>query len=404
MINLSNIYFHIDVNNAFLSWEAVKRLKEGETTDLRTIPSAVAGDPKNRTGIILAKSKPAKDLGVKTGEPIFSAMKKCPDLVCVPPNHSYYEQESLKLRKILEDFSDEVIPYSIDECFITYIPLLGSVMEVANNIKDRIFNELGFTVNIGISDTRYLAKVASDFEKPNKIHTLYVSEIKEKFWPLPIENMFLLGGKTAAKLKSIGIDTVYKLANTDINILRAHLKSQGEDLYNYAWGKDIDERHQKHEVPKSVGHSKTSVTDLTNLEDIYSFILDVANDTSNRLRKENMKASTITVTLKTSNFKVYSMAYTLPFATNVTNEIFKDSKNIFDKMYKGEPLRLIGISLSNLELDETTQLNLFESFNEKEHKLDKTVDNLLNQFGGLSVTRGSLINNKKDTFRKNSIN
>jgi DNA polymerase-4 len=401
VIELTKIYFHIDVNNAFLSWEAVKRLKEGETTDLRTIPSAVAGDPKNRTGIILAKSKPAKDKGVKTGEPIFSAMKKCPNLICVPPNHKYYEKESIKLRKILEDFSDEVIPYSIDECFITYIPLLGEVMEVANNIKERIFNELGFTVNIGISDTRYLAKVASDFEKPNKIHTLYTSEIKEKFWPLPIENMFLLGSKTANKLKTLGIDTVYKLANTDINILKAHLKSQGEDLYNYAWGKDIDERHQKHETPKSIGHSKTSPYDLTDLEYIYSFMLDVVQDTSNRLRAENMKANTITVTLKTSNFKIYSMAQTLPFATNGTNEIFNDSKNIFNKMYKGEPLRLIGISLSNLEPDETTQLNIFETFNEKEHKLDKTVDDILKKFGNNLVTRASLIHNDKTKNNNN---
>lgn len=402
MIKLSKIYFHIDVNNAFLSWEAVKRLKEGEQIDLRTIPSAVAGDPKNRTGIILAKSKPAKDMGVKTGEPIFAAMKKCPNLLCVPPNHSYYEAESKKLRKLLEDFSDEIEPYSIDECFISYIPLLGSVMDVANNIKDRIFNELGFTVNIGISDTKYLAKVASDFEKPNKIHTLYTSEIKEKFWPLPIETMFLLGGKTAAKLKAIGIDTVGKLANTDIKILKAHLKSQGEDLYNYAWGKDIDERHQKKETPKSVGHSKTSSYDLTNLEEIYSFILDVVQDTCNRLRKENMKANTITISLKTSNFKVYSSSSTLDFPTNGTSEIYKDCKNIFNKMYKGEPLRLIGVSLSNLELDETTQLNLFENFNEKEHKLDKTVDTILNKFGNNHlITRGSLIHSDKNS--KNNI-
>lgn len=392
VINLSKIYFHIDVNNAFLSWEAVKRLKESETTDLRTIPSAIAGDPKKRTGVILAKSPIAKKMGVKTGEPLFSAIKKCPNLVCVPPNHEYYEKQGIKLKKFLEKYSDEIEPYSIDECFIAHIPLLGEPLEVANKIKDDIYNTFGYTVNIGVSDTKYLAKIASDFEKPNKIHTLYRYEIKEKLWPLQIESMFLLGGKTAAKLRAIGIDTVGKLAKIDVNILKTHLKSHGEELYNFAWGKDIDEKHERKETPKSVGHSKTSSYDLINLEEIYSFLLDITCDTASRLRKENMKARTITVNVKTNNFKVYSSSYTLDFSTDVTTEIFNASKNIFNKMYKGEPLRLIGISLSNLEESELSQLNIFDKTNEKEHKLDKTVDDILNKFhDNHIVTRGSLL-------------
>ena len=392
VIKLSKIYFHIDVNNAFLSWEAVKKLKQGEKIDLRTIPSAIAGDPKKRTGVILAKSPIAKKMGVKTGEPIFSAMKKCPNLVCVPPNHEYYEEQSIKLKKFLEKYSDEIEPYSIDECFIAHIPLLGEPLEVANKIKDDIYNTFGFTVNIGVSDTKYLAKIASDFEKPNKIHTLYRYEIKEKLWPLKIESMFLLGGKTAAKLKTLGINTVEKLAKTDINILKTHLKSHGEELYNFAWGKDIDEKHERKENPKSVGHSKTSTYDLTNTEEIYSFLLDITCDTCNRLRKENMKAKTITVNVKTNNFKVYSSSYTLDFPTNITTEIFNSAKKILNNMYKGEPLRLIGISLSNLEKSEIDQLNIFDTSNEKEHKLDKTVDDILNKFhNNHIVTRGSLL-------------
>lgn len=392
VIKLSKIYFHIDVNNAFLSWEAVKRLKQGEKIDLRTIPSAIAGDPKKRTGVILAKSPIAKNMGVKTGEPIFSAIKKCPNLVCVPPNHEYYEEQSYKLKKFLEKYSDEIEPYSIDECFIAHIPLLGTPLEVAYKIKDDIYNTFGFTVNIGVSDTKYLAKIASDFEKPNKVHTLYRYEIKEKLWPLNIESMFLLGGKTAAKLRTLGIDTVGKLAKTDINILKTHLKSHGEELYNFAWGKDIDEKHERKETPKSVGHSKTSTYDLINLDEIYSFLLDITCDTCNRLRKENMKTKTITVNVKTNNFKVYSSSYTLDFSTDITSEIFNAAKNVFNKMYNKEPLRLIGISLSNLETAEINQLNIFDNINEKEHKLDKTVDDILNKFHDSHiVTRGSLI-------------
>lgn len=388
---MSKIYFHIDVNNAFLSWESVLRLKEGEKIDLRNIPSAVAGDPKTRTGIILAKSKPAKDMGVKTGEVIFQAKKKCPNLHLVPPRHNLYELESKKLYNLLTNFSDVIEKYSIDEYFIEYIHLLGDYLDVANTIKQKVYDELGFTVNIGISDVKYLAKVASDFEKPNKIHTLFKSEIEKKFWPLPIENMFLLGNKTATKLKNIGIDTVYKLAHTDLSILKLHLKSQGEELFNFAYGKDIDQRHQKQAIPKSVGHSKTSSYDLIDINEIYVFLLDVVNETSIRLRKEQMKSNTISVSLKTNNFKVYSSSKTIEFATNVTCELFKISKNIFNEMYKGEPLRLIGVSFSNLEKDTVNQLNIFETLDEKNHKLDVTVDNLLDKFKDVKITRASLV-------------
>lgn len=388
---MSKIYFHIDVNNAFLSWEAVLRLKEGEKIDLRNIPSAVAGDPKTRTGIILAKSKPAKDMGIKTGDTIFQAKNKCPNLYLVPPRHNLYEQESKKLYDVLTNFSDVIEKYSIDEYFIEYIPLLGNYLDVAKKIQQTIYETLGFTVNIGISDTKYLSKVASDFEKPNKIHTLFKSEIEKKFWPLPIENMFLLGSKTATKLRKIGIDSVFKLAHTDLSILKTHLKSQGEELFNFAWGKDIDKRHEKKSIPKSVGHSKTSSYDLIHLDEIYNFLLDIVNETSIRLRKENMKTNTITVTVKTSNFKVYSSSYTIDFATNITSKLFKTSKNIFNEMYKGEPLRLVGVSFSNLEIDKVQQLNIFETLDEKQHKADVAIDNLLDKYKDITITRASLL-------------
>lgn len=395
VIKLSKIYFHIDVNNAFLSWEAIYRLEHGEKVDIRCIEAAIAGDPKNRTGVILAKSPKAKAMGVKTGEAIFEAKKKCPNLMLFSPHHDYYIKKSCEMKKLLEDFSDVIEQYSIDEYFIEYIPLLGSYFDVAHNVQTRIFNELGFTVNIGISDTKYLAKVASDFEKPNKIHTLFTSEIKEKLWPLKIEDMFLLGPKSAKKLRAIGINTIGKLANTNVEILKNHLKSHGEELYNFAWGKDIDEKHEKHETPKSVGHSKTSAYDLIDLDEIYTFILDIANDTCIRLRKEKMKTKNISITLKTSNFDVYSSSVTLATPTDSTSEIFNVCKSIFNKMYKKEPLRLIGISLASLESSEASQLNMFDTINEKSSKVDKTVDKLLEKLGDTGlITRGSLIKSK----------
>ena len=392
VIKLSKIYFHIDVNNAFLSWEAVYRLQNGYKIDIRNIESAIAGDPKKRTGVILAKSPKAKSMGVKTGEAIFQAVKKCPNLVLFSPHYQFYNEQSKKMKKLLENYSDVIEQFSIDEFFIEYIPLLGSYLEVAKEIQTKIFNDLGFTVNIGISDTKYLAKVASDFEKPNKIHTLFKSEIKEKFWPLKIENMFLLGPQSAKKLRAIGINTVGKLAHTNVEILKTHLKSHGEELYNFAWGYDIDEKHQKKETPKSVSHSKTSAYDLTNLNEIYNFILDIVNDTCIRLRKEKLKTKNISVTLKTNNFDIYSSSVTLDTATDSTSSIFNICKNIFNTMYKKEPLRLIGINLSCLESNNCSQLNVFDTLNEKNCKVDKTVDKLLEKFNKNNlITRGSLI-------------
>ncbi len=395
VIKLYKIYFHIDVNNAFLSWEAIYLMQNGEKIDIRNIESAVAGDPKNRTGVILAKSPKAKAMGVKTGEAIFQAKNKCPNLVLYTPHHDFYNLQSKRMKKLLENYSDVVEPYSVDEYFIEYVPILGSYMDVACEIQNKIFNELGFTVNIGISDTKYLAKIASDFEKPNKIHTLFKSEIKEKLWPLKVEDMFLLGPKSAKKLREIGINTVGKLANTNVEILKAHLKSHGEELYNFAWGMDIDEKHEKKEVPKSVSHSKTSSYDLTDIDEIYNFILDIVNDTCIRLRHEKMKTKNISVTLKTNNFDVYSSSVTLDSSTDSTTEIFKICKRIFYDMYKKEPLRLIGINLSCLESHGAAQLNLFDTANAKTCKVDKTVDSLLDKFNdnGL-ITRGSLIKGK----------
>lgn len=398
---MGKIFFHIDVNNAFLSWEAVYRLKKGEKLDLRTVASAVAGDPKKRAGIILAKSKVAKDAGIITGEPIFSALKKCPMLLIIAPNFDIYEKQSKSMAKIVSNYSDKVEQFSIDEFFIEYVPLLGSYMEVAEKIKSEIFEKLGFTVNIGISNVKMLAKMASDFEKPNKIHTLFKNEIKTKMWYLPIEELLFLGKQTAKKLRNIGIDTIGKLANTDITILKSHFKSHGEQMYNYAWGIDDSEIHNECWVPKSVSHSKTIDHDLTNIDEIYSALLDVTNETCIRLRNKNMKTKNIAVNLKTSNFNVYSNSTTLQTATNVTSDIFKVAKRIILCMYKGEAIRLIGVSLSMLDQDGVgTQTSIFEKLDVKQEKLDKTVDSILSKFNDSNiVTRGSLIHkaiNNKD--------
>lgn len=216
---MKNIIFHVDVNSAFLSWEATYRLHhKGGTLDIRTVPSAVGGDMSMRHGIILAKSIPAKKYRITTGETILEAKRKCPNLLLVPPNYGMYEQCSKAFMEILKEYSDNVEQYSIDEAFVDMSEtchLFGSPVETANQIKDRVRNELGFTVNIGISSNKLLAKMASDFEKPDKVHTLYPEEMEEKMWSLPVSDLFFVGRATTKKLLNLGIMTIGELAKTD---------------------------------------------------------------------------------------------------------------------------------------------------------------------------------------------
>lgn len=386
---MDKIIFHIDVNNAFLSWTAVDYLKKGGTVDLREIYSAIAGDEKSRRGIILAKSPKAKAMGVITGEPIYQAKKKCPSLAIYPPNFKLYNEQSHKLKQLLAKYSDNIESFSIDEVFMEYVPLFGTYMEVAKKIQKEILETLGFTVNIGISTNKLLAKMASDFEKPNKIHTLFKEEIPTKMWPLPVQELLFLGKSSAKKLNDIGIKTINDLAHANINTLEHLLKSHGKLLYEYANGIDTSKINNSVPSPKSISNSITTEKDLTSSEEIIQTILILCDKTSTRLRQEQMKCKTVTITLKTNNFKVYSSSHSLLDYTNITKDLFNASKNIFNNMYCKEPIRLVGVSLSNLKQEENNQLSLFDNETNKYSLVDKTVDNILLKFG--NITRASCI-------------
>jgi len=389
---MDKIIFHIDVNNAFLSWTAVDYLKKGYKIDLRETYAVIGGDQKSRKGVVLAKSPLAKKCGVTTGEPIYQARKKCPNLNVYPPNFKLYHEQSCKLGEILSKYSDNIEPFSIDEAFIEYVPLFGSYMEVAKKIQKEVLDTLGFTVNIGISTNKLLAKMASDFEKPNKIHTLFKEEIETKMWPLPIQELLFLGKASAKKLNNIGIKTIYDLAHANVDTLEHLLKSHGRTLYEYANGIDNSKINNEFSAPKSISNSITLEKDLTNEQDILQEILFLCDKTSTRLRQEKMKCKTVTITLKTSYFKVYSSSHSLSQYTDITKELIKVCKEIFYSMYTQEPIRLVGVGLSNLKDTEENQLSLFDTENERQTKVDKTVDNILNKFG--NITRASLIKGK----------
>jgi DNA polymerase-4 len=273
------IIFHIDVNSAYLSWEALECLRKGSTVDLRTVPSIVAGDPSKRHGIVLAKSILAKKYGIVTGEPVFQAKKKCPNLVMVPPSHDVYARQSQAMTDLLLQYTPDIEKFSIDECFvdITGLKLIygNDSIRLAHQIKNNIRDELGFTVNVGISENKLLAKMASDFEKPDKVHTLFLDEIREKMWPLPVSKLYMVGKASLAKLNMMGIKTIGDLANTKVDILEQQLKKYGRMIWEYANGIDDSPVKSSEFEAKDLSNETTVSFDITDRETarLYIFIL-----------------------------------------------------------------------------------------------------------------------------------
>lgn len=399
------LIFHVDVNSAFLSWEAVERLKHPEqfpeiTVDLRTIPSAVGGDRSKRRGIILAKSIPAKKYKVRTGEPITDALKKCPNLVLVPSRHEIYRQYSKAFISILERYSDTIEQCSIDECFIDMTgteKLFGTPIEAATRIKDEINHELGFTVNVGISTNKLLAKMASDFRKPNLVHTLFPHEIKDKMWGLPVGELFLVGHSTERTLHTLGIHTIGELANADVNMLRASLKKQGEVIWKFANGEGVSVVEAEPADCKSYGNATTIAFDVTDEDTARLILMSLAETVGRRLRNDGARAEVVTVNIKYNDLSRASHQCELGHATNVTNEIYETAARLFEELWDGRPVRLLGIQTSHVSRAcDGRQMTLFDDGSrEKLEKLDRAMDSIRERFGTDAVKRASFLSQDK---------
>jgi DNA polymerase-4 len=397
---MNKVIFHVDVNSAFLSWEASYRMHHlGGNLDLRTIPSAVGGDISKRHGIILAKSIPTKKYNIKTGEPVTQALAKCPGLVLVPPNYNLYQKSSKALMDILKDYSPTIEQYSIDEAFLDMTGtefLFGKPEDVANAIREKVYDELGFTVNIGISNNKVLAKMASDFRKPNKVHTLWVSEIKEKMWTLPVSELFFVGRSTTYKLNNIGIKTIGELAQTDLSIIRSHLGKHGEVVWSFANGVDFSAVEPIPPPNKGYGNSTTIAFDVTDANTAKLVLLSLAETVSARLRDDNVKIKVISVGIRDYNLGYYSHQKKLKTATSITREIYESASQVFDEMWDKVPIRHLGIHTSQVVTEETRQLNLFDDLDyEKLERLDKAVDDIRRRFGVDSIVRASFIESNK---------
>lgn len=404
---MDKVIFHVDVNSAFLSWEAVHHLQNGESRDLREIASAVAGDKNKRHGVVLAKSTLAKQCGIKTGEPIVDAVKKCPNLVIVPPHHQLYQEYSKAFMKILNEFSPCVEQYSIDEAYCDMSgmsDLFGPPVEAAYKIKDRIKNELGFTVNVGISTNRLLAKMASDFEKPDKVHTLFPEEIEDKMWKLPVGELFFVGRSTVNKLNMLGIYTIGELAKTDVEVLKAHLKKHGEVIHSFANGEDASIISKEETKNKGYGNSTTIAFDVEEEGEAKMILLSLAETVSARLRRDSMMANVVSVSIINSEFRHCSHQMTLLSPTHSTDDIHKAACTLFDDLWDGSPIRNLGIQTSKVVADAAErQMNLFGfETDEKREKLDQAIDKIRSRYGTSAIQRASLVNKKQDNIRNDN--
>ena len=397
--------FHVDVNSAFLSWEAAKRVKEG-LPDLREIPSVVGGDPKKRTGIVVAKSIPAKKYGIQTGEPMAMALRKCPNLVVVPSDFRLYTENSLAFKAICRDYAPVVESFSIDEVFLDMTGtslIYPDPIATAHQIKDKIHEELGFTVNVGISTNKLLAKMASDFEKPDKVHTLFPAEIPEKMWPLPIRDLLFLGKASEKKLQDFGIHTIGELAREKESTIQALLgEKTGRQLYQYARGIDNSPVLAQAEESKGFSVEKTFNDDIVSVEQVLPILLEQCDIVATRMRRKGKKCSCISVTFRTLDFKNRSHQTSLSSATDVTDEIYENARRLFLEFWKGQPLRLIGVALTGLTDESFEQMSLFEDTKKKEQrqKLDATLDAIRMKFGNDKITRASIMNSNTGMGRK----
>lgn len=410
---MERIIFHIDVNSAFLSWSAVKMLNEGCKTDIRLIPAIVGGDKETRHGIVLAKSRLAAECKIHTGEPVTRALQKCPGLVIVPPEHKYYREQSRRFISLLHEYTSDIEQVSVDECYLDFTGISSqyeSPVAAAHLIKDRIKHTLGFTVNVGISSCKILAKMASDFEKPDKVHTLFQEEISEKMWKLPTGDLFMVGKSCENTLRKLGINTIGQIANTNPRLLELHLKKHGRLIWEFANGIDSSPVKSIETIAKGVGNSTTLPHDYTDMNDIKKVLLKLSESVSSRLRKTGQSAGVVCIEIKYSDFIKNSHQTILEKNLSSCDGIYDAAVSLFEKLWNGNPVRLLGVRATKLLDDsEPVQINLFDYLSDsvntksdenKRKKVDEVMDGLKMKYGNDIVNRASLLQDRRNSLNE----
>lgn len=386
--------FHVDVNSAYLAWSAVWDLSHGARLDLRTVPAIVGGDPENRHGIVLAKSGPAKEFGIVTGETLFSALAKCPSLVIVPPRYKVYVKASDAMARILSQYSPVMERYSIDECFLD-MGLMDrrEALGKAHQIRREIRDTLGFTVNVGIGTNKLTAKMASDFKKPDLVHTLYPEEIQGKLHPLPIEDLFMVGPALAKKLRNINITTIGGLAGCDRTFLARQFGKIGMVIWNFAWGRDASKVHPEGTLEaKGMGNSTTLPHDLTSRRDCRNTLRSLLETLVPRLKAAAFHTTCVAVHYTTADFKTRRHQQMLPRQTDSMTVLHETACQLFDQIWQGQPLRKIGVSFTHLRSAKVVQLSMLDvEETERMERLDATVSQIRQRFGDDAVVRAAFV-------------
>lgn len=404
---MDRIILHIDVNNAFLSWSAVWMLKNGYNKDIRNRYAVIAGDESQRRGIVLAKSGLCKKRGVKTADPIYLARRKCPYLEVYPPKFEVYKKFSDMMYKYLCNYTNIIERYSIDECFLDYtgsINLFGDPVKVAYRIKDDIYKKFGFTVNVGVGNNKLLAKMASDFEKPNKVHTLFSNEIEKKMFPLPIEDLFMIGKASSKKLREMEITTIGELAKTDEDVLVKKFKQMGKMMHEYANGIDNSEVMYEREQMKSISNSTVLPYNYHDIEMIKNVIHSLSNEIGKKLRNNKLYADTVGIWFKYTYFDKVSRQIKLDNSISNDEDIYSNAFSIFNSIWDHEDgIRSICVFVSGLSSERKLQLSLFDDITRKDeddNNLQDVIDNLRDKFGDNVIGFANKKNNKNtDSYK-----
>ena len=395
---MSPVIFHIDVNSAYLSWTAVEQLKNGAEVDLREIPSIIGGDKKSRHGVVLAKSISAKKYGIRTGEPVVNAFRKCPNLVMEPPNHRMYREKSQKLMEYLRGFTTKIEQVSVDECYLDFTEIADrfpSPLDAAFLMKNGIRERFGFTVNIGISENKLLAKMASDFEKPDKVHTLFLREVPVKMWPLPLGELFMAGRSSVEALKKLEINTIGDLANADLSLIELHLKSHGKMLWEFANGIDHSPVQWEQTEAKGIGNSTTLAEDAATYEEVREVFVGLAESVGRRLRKAGQKANMVSMEIKYHDFQSMSHQTQLSKPTSDEQVLLDTACRLFQEAWTGEPVRLLGLRTAKLvDAGEPEQMSIFDlepqkPVDEKRQRLNAAMNQIKEKYGDNAVMKAS---------------
>lgn len=381
---------HCDVNNFFASVECISR------PELKDKPVAVSGNPETRTGIILAKNEIAKKFGVKTGDAIFEAKQKCPDLICLPPHHSLYEKISKQIIEIYYDYTDTVESFGIDECWLdvtSSTKLLGTGKEIADKIRQRVFDEIGVTISVGVSFSKLFAKLGSDYKKPFATTEISKDNYKEIVYPLPVDSVIGIGRRSIIKLEKMNVKTLGDYVKLPDSELKLKFGINGVLLKQKLLGYDFDEvidNNLKPEV-KSVGNGTTTIVDIISRDETSSLIQFLSEKISKRLEEKKLAGQTIHISIKTSDFKHFSRSESYFELLQTQEDISKHAMSLLDSFWKYDTkIRAIRISVSNLKcLDSPTQISFFEE--NKTKNIEKTINEIKRKYGKNIIELGSVL-------------